>query len=99
MRRYALLFQNPNSAPHSWDIVGTNLIVSSENCTRAAKIYLEPLIIGPVFDQGKVPTLGYGEVQMLALQYDIDYAAAQALLPDFYPSHKRPARDVVVPAF
>jgi acetoacetate decarboxylase len=54
------------------------------------KIYLSPLIIGPVFEQGKVPSLIYGEVQTLALQYETDYAAAQALLPECYQPAKRP---------
>jgi hypothetical protein len=43
------------------------------------KIYLSPLIIGPVFERGKVPALVYGETQVVALQYETDYNAAQAL--------------------
>ena len=54
------------------------------------KIYLSPLIIGPVFEQGKVPGLVYGDVQTLALQYETDNAAAQALLPECYQPAKRP---------
>jgi acetoacetate decarboxylase len=55
------------------------------------KIYFSPLIIGPVFEQGKLPGLVYGEVQMLALRYETDYDAAQALLPDCYQPAKKPA--------
>jgi acetoacetate decarboxylase len=54
------------------------------------KIYLMPLIIGPMFEQGKVPALIYGEAQMLALQYETDYDAAQALLPECYQPIKKP---------
>jgi acetoacetate decarboxylase len=54
------------------------------------KIYLSPLIIGPVFEQGKVPGLVYGDVQTLALQYETDNAAAQALLPDCYKPAEKP---------
>jgi acetoacetate decarboxylase len=54
------------------------------------KIYLSPLIIGPVFEQGKVPGLVYGDAQTLALQYETDNAAAQALLPECYQPAKRP---------
>jgi len=54
------------------------------------KIYLLPLIRGPVFEQGKVPALVYGEVEMLAVQYETDYDAVQALLPDCFQPAKIP---------
>jgi acetoacetate decarboxylase len=54
------------------------------------KIYLMPLIRGPVFEQGKVPSLVYGEVQMLALQYETGSDAVQALLPDCYQPAEKP---------
>jgi acetoacetate decarboxylase len=54
------------------------------------KIYLLPLIRGPVFERGKVPGLVYGEVQTLALQYETDYDAVQALLPDCYQPAEKP---------
>jgi acetoacetate decarboxylase len=54
------------------------------------KIYLSPLIIGPVFERGKVPALVYGETQVLALQYETDYEAAQALLPECYKPTEKP---------
>jgi acetoacetate decarboxylase len=49
-----------------------------------------PIIRGPVFEQGKVPAFVYGEVQTLAIQYETDYDAVQALLPDCYRPAEKP---------
>ena len=54
------------------------------------KIYLSPLIIGPVFEKGKLPGLIYKEIQVLALQYETDPDAAKALMPECYQPTKKP---------
>jgi acetoacetate decarboxylase len=54
------------------------------------KIYLLPLIRGPVFEQGKVPALVYREIQMFAMQYETDYDIVRPLLPDCYQPAEKP---------
>ena len=53
------------------------------------KIYLSPLIIGPVFEKGKLPGLIYKEIQVLALQYETDPDAAKAGTENTIP-HRNP---------
>jgi acetoacetate decarboxylase len=54
------------------------------------KIYFMPLIIGPVFEHGKVPSLVYEEVKVIAIQYETDFAAVSALLPECYKAVEKP---------
>jgi acetoacetate decarboxylase len=48
------------------------------------------LIIGPVFEHGKVPGLIYKEIQVLAFQYETEHEAARALLTECYQPTKKP---------
>jgi len=56
----------------------------------SSKIYLMPLIMGPIADREKLVGLVYGEVQYVSLQYQTDPNAIQALLPDCYQPAEKP---------
>jgi len=55
-----------------------------------SKIYLMPLIAGPIFDIAKPIRSVYGEVQYLTLQYQTDLEATQAFLPECYQPAEKP---------
>jgi acetoacetate decarboxylase len=56
------------------------------------KYYRMPLIIGPIGDltKDKPPQITYTEVDLLVMQYQTDFDAIQALLPDCYRPDKEP---------
>ena len=56
----------------------------------SSKIYLMPLIMGPIADREKLVGSVYGEVQYLSLQYQTDPNAIQVLLPDCYQPSEKP---------
>jgi len=60
-----------------------------------SKIYMMPLIMGPIADREKLPSNVYGEVRYLSLQYQTDSDAIQALLPDCYQPAEKPIVTVV----
>lgn len=55
-----------------------------------SKIYLMPLIMGPIYDRKEIVRSVYGEVQYLSIQYQTDPDAIQALLPDCYKPAEKP---------
>lgn len=56
-----------------------------------SKIYLMPLIMGPIYDrENLVARAVYGEIEYLSLQYQTDPDAIPALLPDCYKPAERP---------
>ncbi len=55
-----------------------------------SKIYLMPLIIGPIFDIEKRISSVYGEVKYLILQYESDSNVIKALLPECYQLAEKP---------
>lgn len=54
------------------------------------RIYLMPLIMGPLFDRDDRPGIVYKEVGNLVLQYRSDTDAARELVPDCYRIDNRP---------
>jgi len=54
-----------------------------------------PLIMGPLFDKENLPRIVYTEVETLALQYQTDSDAIDALLPDCYRPTKEPTVTVM----
>ena len=55
-----------------------------------SKLYLMPLIMGPIDDLKNRVRSVYGKVEMLGLQYQTDSDAVQPLLPDCYVSATEP---------
>ena len=56
----------------------------------SSKLYLMPLIMGPIDDLKNRVRSVYGKVEMLGLQYQTDSGAVQPLLPDCYVSATDP---------
>lgn len=56
------------------------------------KYYRMPLIMGPLFDRRDPPRIVYTEIEVVAVQYETEIEAVQALLPDCY----QPAKDPIV---
>lgn len=77
-----------------WNLTSFNLDVTfqgkSEMKIDPSKIYLMPLIIGPIFDKEKRISSVYGEVQYLTLQYQTDSDVIQELLPECYQPAEKP---------
>ena len=59
-----------------------------------SKYYRMPLIMGPLFDREN-PQFVYTQVEVLALQYQTDSDAIQALLPDCYRPTEEPTVTVL----
>jgi len=61
------------------------------------KYYRMPFIMGPWggFEKDKPPQIAYTEVEVLAMQYQTDFDAIRALLPDCYQPDKEPTVTVL----
>jgi acetoacetate decarboxylase len=55
-----------------------------------SKHYRMPLLLGPVFDYGKVPRWSYPEIDIVAYQYMTQTEALQRLLPECYQPDEQP---------
>jgi acetoacetate decarboxylase len=61
----------------------------------SSKLYLMPIIRGPMYDKALLPQILYPKTETIALQFRTDRAAAEKLVPDCYEVDKDPISTVV----
>jgi acetoacetate decarboxylase len=55
-----------------------------------SKYYRMPLIMGPFFERAKPPRLDYPQIESVGMQYNTNFDAIKALLPECYQPAKEP---------